>query len=116
MEAAPPGGLFLFSVSIEVEGGLSASDPASLQLSDSRRFADCAGVGIEHLLQLQVGDCDPTGLARPCRGCSMPLFSFRTSNAGRASASDACELESPDEVWKELTGYAATSLPAIAAS
>jgi hypothetical protein len=33
----------------------------------------------------------------------MPLFSFRTRNAGRASASDACELEGHDEAWKELT-------------
>lgn len=33
----------------------------------------------------------------------MPLFSFRTRNAGRASASDACELEGHEEAWKELT-------------
>jgi hypothetical protein len=47
---------------------------------------------------------DPTGPpVRPYRGSSMPLFSFRTQNAGRASASDACELEGHDEAWKELT-------------
>jgi hypothetical protein len=33
----------------------------------------------------------------------MPLFSFQTRKAGRASASDACELEGHDEAWKELT-------------
>lgn len=34
---------------------------------------------------------------------SMPLFSFRTQEGQRSSASDACELESPDAAWKELT-------------
>ena len=33
----------------------------------------------------------------------MPLFSFRTENGERSSASDPCELASRDEAWKELT-------------
>jgi hypothetical protein len=33
----------------------------------------------------------------------MPLFSFRTHDGQRSSASDACELESRDAAWKELT-------------
>jgi len=34
---------------------------------------------------------------------AMPLFSFRTENGGRASASDPCEIATRDEAWKELT-------------
>ena len=34
---------------------------------------------------------------------AMPLFSFRTENGGRASASDPCEIATHDEAWKELT-------------
>jgi len=33
----------------------------------------------------------------------MPLFSFRTRNAERDSASDPCELKGHDEAWQELT-------------
>ena len=32
----------------------------------------------------------------------MPLFSFRTENGERSSASDPCELQNRDEAWKEL--------------
>jgi hypothetical protein len=66
-------------------------------------FADCAGSKLKIRLQLQ-GEIDPTGH----RGLNvlvfaMPLFSFRTCNAERSSASDACELEGRDAAWKELT-------------
>ena len=33
----------------------------------------------------------------------MPLFSFQTRKAGRASASDPCEFKDHDEAWEELT-------------
>jgi hypothetical protein len=34
---------------------------------------------------------------------AMPLFSFRTENGERTSASEACELAGHDEAWIELT-------------
>jgi hypothetical protein len=34
---------------------------------------------------------------------AMPLFSFRSANGARSSASDRCELASRDEAWDELT-------------
>jgi hypothetical protein len=34
---------------------------------------------------------------------AMPLFSFRTHDGERFSASDACELSSRDDAWNELT-------------
>jgi hypothetical protein len=33
----------------------------------------------------------------------MPLFSFRTQNGDHSGTSEACELASRDEAWKELT-------------
>jgi hypothetical protein len=33
----------------------------------------------------------------------MPIFSFRTQNGERSGTSDACEMASRDEAWKELT-------------
>jgi len=88
--------------------GLAESNAPALQPAGSRKSTDCAGLELSMQYNFRwdgdsTSDCNPTGPARPYRGSSMPLFSFRTLNAGRASASDACELEDHDEAWKELT-------------
>jgi hypothetical protein len=36
-------------------------------------------------------------------GASMPLFSFRTHDGERSSASEPCEFSGRDDAWSELT-------------
>jgi hypothetical protein len=54
-------------------------------------------------MQFQVMRLRSNRSGAPLPWFFMPLFSFRTQNIGRASASDACELEGHDEAWEELT-------------